>query len=80
MKAAAYDSSKKELIQWINSINDNRLLNLLNTIRLSRKSEPNDWWNELSELEKESIQRGISDFEEGRTISSEDFWNRIANG
>jgi hypothetical protein len=79
MKAAEYNSTRQELIQWINSVNDTGLLNLLNSIRMSRKKDDKDWWDGLSKSEKENIDLGIKDLNEGRTISSEDFWKRFDN-
>ena len=79
MKAAEYNSTRQELIQWINSVNDSSLLNLLNSIRMSRKKDDKDWWDGLSKSEKENIDLGIKDLNEGRTISSEDFWKRFDN-
>lgn len=32
-----------------------------------------DWWNEISDAEKELIELGIKDFEEGKVVSHEDF-------
>lgn len=79
MKAAEYNSTRQELIQWINSLNDASLLNLLNSIRMSRKKDEKDWWEGLSISEKENIDLGIKDLNEGRIISSEDFWKRFDN-
>ncbi len=79
MKAAEYNSTRQELIKWINSVNDTSLLNLLNSIRMSRKKDDKDWWDGLSKSEKENIDLGIKDLNEGRTISSEDFWKRFDN-
>ena len=79
MKAAEYNSTRQELIQWINSLNDTSLLNLLNSIRMSRKKDNKDWWEELSPEEKVNIELGIKDLNEGRVISSEEFWKRFDN-
>jgi len=32
-----------------------------------------DWWNKISDAEKELIELGIKDFEEGNVVSHEDF-------
>ena len=32
----------------------------------------NDWWNEISDAEKKSIEIGLKDIEEGRVISHEE--------
>ena len=34
--------------------------------------EETDWWNELSDSEKNSIEMGLKDVEEGRVISHEE--------
>ncbi len=31
-----------------------------------------DWWNELSDVEKNAIEMGLKDIEEGKVISHED--------
>lgn len=40
---------------------------------LISKKETADWWDEISDAEKESIEEGLKDIEEGRVISHEDF-------
>ncbi len=35
--------------------------------------QDDDWWNEVSDAERESIELGLKDIEEGRIISNEDF-------
>ncbi|MCI3939378.1 hypothetical protein MQX03_19575 [Chryseobacterium aahli] len=37
------------------------------------ESHDEDWWNEISDTEKELIELGIKDFEEGNVVSHEDF-------
>lgn len=46
---------------------------------MSRKKDDKDWWEGLSISEKENIDLGIKDLNEGRTVSSEDFWKRFDN-
>ena len=79
MKSAEYNSTRQELIQWISSLNDRSLLNFLNSIRMSRKKGNKDWWDQLSESDKKNIELGLKDLEEGKVVSSEDFWKRIDN-
>jgi hypothetical protein len=78
--SADLQTTRKELIEWINSLDDSRLLNLLNSIKLSNSDTQKDWWEELSPSQKENIELGLKDLEEGRTISSKDFWNRLRHG
>jgi hypothetical protein len=79
MKSAEYSSTRQELIQWISSLNDTSLLNFLNSLRMSRKKNNKDWWEQLSESDKKNIELGLKDLQEGKVISSEEFWKRLAN-
>jgi len=36
-------------------------------------NDEDDWWNKISDAEKEVIELGIKDFEEGNVVSHEDF-------
>jgi hypothetical protein len=78
--SADFQTTRKELIEWINSLDDSKLLNLLNSIKLSNSDTQKDWWEELSPSHKENIELGLKDLEEGRTISSKEFWNRLRHG
>ena len=68
---------KEELTHWIQAINDAHLLHLLNSIKLSESNTKVDWWDELTEHQRENIQLGIEDLNEGRTISSQEFWSEL---
>ncbi len=68
---------KEELTHWIETLNDSHLLNLLNSIKLSEADTKVDWWDELTESQKKNIQLGIEDLNEGRTISSQEFWSEL---
>ena len=41
------------------------------------KEEPKDWWDELSESQKQHINEGLADVENGRVMSSAEFWDRL---
>ncbi len=78
MSTAEFNVLRKELAEWINSLNDTQLLNFLNSIKLSTsKRSEGDWWEELTNDEKENIRLGIKDLEEGRVHSSDDFWREL---
>ncbi|HYJ90567.1 MAG TPA: hypothetical protein VEV84_04610 [Pyrinomonadaceae bacterium] len=49
---------KLELIQWLSVIEDVSLLDKLT--ELKERSE-RDWWDEISDAEKESISKGLED-------------------
>lgn len=74
---AAESKIKEELTHWIQTLNDAHLLHLLNSIKLSESNTKVDWWDELTEHQRENIQLGIEDLNEGRTISSQEFWSEL---
>ncbi|MCB9032419.1 MAG: hypothetical protein H6553_01125 [Chitinophagales bacterium] len=55
-------NAKIELIQWLTTLEDSTLIQKIIELR---KNETKDWWNEISEDEKESIELGIADAENG---------------
>jgi len=57
---------KIELIQWLTTLEDSSLIQKILDLR---KSQTNDWWAEISEAEKESIEKGISDADNGKLNS-----------
>jgi len=38
-----------------------------------------DWWDNISESQRQNINEGIKGVEEGRTVLSAEFWNRLKN-
>jgi hypothetical protein len=80
MNTAEFNAARHELLQWIGNTTDERLIRMLETLRLSFRSERTDWWEDLSEEDKLGIARGLKDAEEGRVLSSKDFWNELKNG
>ena len=79
MSMSELNTTKKELVGWIESLKDVTLVALLNSVKLSSEGKLGDWWNELTESDKGNILSGIRDYEQGRIMSSKDFWNRLAN-
>jgi thiamine pyrophosphate-dependent acetolactate synthase large subunit-like protein len=55
-------NKKIELIQWLSTLNNEIIIDKLMELR---ESEKTDWWNEISEGEKESIEKGIEDANSG---------------
>ena len=55
-------SKKIELIQWLSTIEDLKLLNKI--ADLITQQNKTDWWDELSVSEKESIEKGLTDVKE----------------
>ena len=60
------ENKKIELIQWLSTLNDKALIDKLMQLRNKEKT---DWWNEISEGEKESIEKGIQDADNGKLTS-----------
>ena len=57
---------KIELIQWLTTLDDSSLIQKILDLR---KNQAKDWWSEISEAEKKSIEKGISDSEKGKLNS-----------
>lgn len=53
-------NKKLELIQWLSTIEDEFLIEQLSFIR---EAQSGDWWNSASELENESVMKGLADAE-----------------
>jgi len=67
-------TSKLELVKMIVNINSQKTIDkLLNVI----KSEKNDFWFDLSNAEKEEIELGIRQLEEGQRIPLNEFLDEI---
>ncbi len=54
-------NKKLELIQWLSTLEDTSVIEKLVNFR---KEETKDWWGSISEEEKSSIEKGISDAEQ----------------
>ncbi len=59
-------NSKLELIQWLSTIEDKAIIDKL--LRF-RDEENKDWWNSTSLEAKVSIEKGITDAENGKLSS-----------
>ena len=55
-------NKKIELIQWLSTLDNEIIIDKLMELR---ESEQTDWWNGISEGEKESIEKGIEDVNSG---------------
>jgi hypothetical protein len=78
MSTSEIEEIKSNLIEWIKQLSDPDMLNLLESLRLS--TTEGDWWEELTEVQKQQINEGLEDAENGRVISSEEFWRRLKSG
>ena len=55
-------SEKLKLIEWITRIQDSSIID-----KLLKVKEESDWWDEISQEEKESIEKGLRDVKSGKT-------------
>ena len=56
-------NKKLELIQWLSTLEDSTLIGKIMELR---KRESKDWWNSISENEKQAIEKGIEDADAGK--------------
>jgi len=61
-----HEIEKQKIIEWIKGLNDPSLIEKLRLIKENKL--PTDWWDEISEEEKLSIERGLEDIRSGRII------------
>lgn len=66
---------KYKIIEWITSLKDKTMISRLKSLKEETKDE--DWWDELSSAEKEGIQKGLQDIEDGNTISPKEVMNQL---
>ena len=62
---------KSELLEWLSSLEDMDTLQYLKMIMESGVDD-NDWWDDLTHEQKNGIERGLKDIEEGRLTSHEE--------
>jgi predicted transcriptional regulator len=68
-KELQLQNHKLELIQWLTSLKDAKTIERLISIK---QEVQQDFWDEISEAEKQSIEQGIKDAEEGRLVPHEE--------
>ena len=78
MSVAEIRKTKLDLIAWIEQLSDVNMLTVLDGLRSSKSD--NDWWDSLTENQKQHINEGLNDAENGQVVSSETFWNKLKNG
>lgn len=57
-------NKKLELIQWLSTIEDLNILDKISDM-ISRERKKN-WWDDISEAEKRSIEKGIAQADAGK--------------
>lgn len=54
---------KLELIEWLSTIEDSNIIEKIMDLKIK---ENKDWWNSISENEKQSIENGLNDADSGK--------------
>jgi hypothetical protein len=58
------ESEKIKLIEWLTNLEDD---SIIEKIKFLKENYPQtDWWNEITEEEKASIEKGLEDIKAGR--------------
>ena len=75
MSVAEVEETKSNLKAWIDQLSDVNMLSLLDGLRAVNSD--NFSWDDLSEYQKQHINTGLEDIENGRILSSSEFWTKI---
>ena len=59
-------AEKIDIIQWVAGLNDKTTLQQLKKIMEQSSTKQQDWWEIISEEERQSIERGLEDSKKGR--------------
>ncbi len=70
-----YDALKLELIEWLMKLENDETIKYLKIVKDS-DSKNQDWWDDLTDEQKQGIERGLKDISEGKTTSHEEVKNR----
>lgn len=66
---------KKNLLNWLNSLNDESII-----VRLEQVKQENiDWWDLIGAKEKAAIEEGIAQLDKGEYISHNEMRDEIKN-
>lgn len=65
------EAIKLELIEWLSNLEDSDTINYLKIVKESRTTNK-DWWTDISDNQRQSIERGLKDIQEGNTHSHND--------
>ncbi len=67
---------KSDIHSLIDKVNDTSVLKAIRTI-LRKQTEEVDWYDQLSDAERKSIKRGISDANSGKLIPHEEVMKKV---
>jgi len=61
-------TEKLQLIEWLTGIND---LSIIEDLKAFRSQKESDWWESLTQDQREDIEAGLTDLEAGRKTDFE---------
>lgn len=64
------EKEKLEIIKWVRTLRDDTSIERLKMLRDSHRKL--DWWNEIADDEKNSIDKGLADIKAGRVKPHKD--------
>lgn len=69
------EAIKSEFIEWLKKLDANETIEYLIIVKDS-KTNDNDWRDDLSDAQKQGIERGLDDVKNGRTLFHEEVKSR----
>ena len=66
---------KLELIEWLTKLEDDETIQYLKVVKDSQPEDHN-WWNNLDASQKERIDKGLKDIDEGLVIPHDEVRKR----
>jgi hypothetical protein len=67
MPESSIERDKLEIIKWVTSLKDETSIERLKLLKDQKRKT--DWWDEISESEKNAIEQGLDDIKAGRIKS-----------
>lgn len=64
------EKDKLEIIKWVTTLKDETAIERLKMLRDSGSAS--DWWDQISDAEKNAIDAGLADIKAGRLVPHED--------
>ena len=72
-------AEKLDIIQRICEINDNELIDLIKKIIDIPNTSKSDWWDKITKEEKDSINQGLNDLQQGKLYPHDQIRKKYEN-
>ena len=72
-------AEKLDIIQRICEINDNDLIDLIKKIIDIPNTSKSDWWDKITKEEKDSINQGLNDLQQGKLYPHDQIRKKYEN-